>query len=79
MARPIVESAGGRLLSFHVTTGPTDILLMVEVDDIESLVAGLVVAAGSGSFTGLQTQRAFTSAELTDIQKKAQSLANPYA
>ena len=79
LAKSIVESAGGTLVSFHVTTGPTDILMLVEVDKVERLMAGLVVAAASGSFTGLETQRAFTSAEFTGIQKAAQGLANPYA
>ncbi|MEM1428728.1 MAG: GYD domain-containing protein [Pseudomonadota bacterium] len=79
LARTIVESAGGALHSFHVTTGATDILMMVEVDDVESLIAGLIVGAGSGNFTRLETQRAFTSDEFTAIQAKAQQIANPYS
>ena len=52
---------------------------MVEVDRVERLMAGRAVAAASGSFTGLETQRAVSSAEVSGIRKAAQSLATPYA
>ena len=53
--------------------------MLVEIDKVERLMAGLVVAAASGSFTGPETQRAVSSAEASGIRKAAQGLANPCA
>ncbi len=78
LARGIVEAVGGSLDAWYVTTGPTDILMMVTVDSVEDLMAGLIVGAGSGNFSGLETQRAFTSAEFTKMQEKAASIRASY-
>ncbi len=74
LAKVIVEAAGGTLDAWYITTGPTDVLMIVTIDDIQSLLAGLVVGAASGNFDGLETQCAFTSDEFTEVQKKASTL-----
>ena len=78
-ARAIVEAAGGKLESFYVTTGPTDFSMTVTVDDVTSVLAGLLVAGGAGMVSKVQTQRAFSSEEFTEIQKKAGTIASVYA
>ena len=52
---------------------------MVEIDRVERLMAGRVVAAASGSVSGPETQRAASSAEVSGIRKAAQGLATPRA
>ena len=78
-ARKIVEAAGGKLGSYHVTTGPTDFLMMIDIDDVTDLLAGLMVAGGSEAIGNIQTQRAFTAAEFTAMQQKAATLKAAYA
>ena len=77
-ARAIVEAAGGKLESFHLTTGPTDFLIVVTIDDVTSLLAGLMVTASTGAVENLQTRRAFTADEFMQMQKKAASLKSSY-
>ena len=77
-ARKIVEAAGGKLEGYYVTTGPTDFQMIISVDDISSLLAGLMVAGGAGAISNVETQRAFTSAKFTEMQKKAGKLAASY-
>lgn len=75
----LVEAAGGKLEAFYATTGASDFMLIVTVDDVSKLIAGLMVAGASGAASNLQTQRAFTSAELTEMQKIAGKIASAYA
>lgn len=77
-ARKIVEAAGGKLEAYYVTTGPSDFQMIISVDDVTSLLAGLMVAGGSGAISNVETQRAFTSEEFTEMQKKAGQLAASY-
>lgn len=74
IAKAIVDAAGGTLDAWYITTGPMDVLMIVTIDDIDSLMAGLIVGASSGNFTDLQSQRAFTNADFTRIQEKASTL-----
>ena len=74
----IVKAAGGTLESFFLTTGATDFLLVISIDDVTSLGAALMVAGASGAATNLETRRAFTGAEFTEMQKKAGALTDAY-
>ncbi len=76
--RPLVESAGGRMISLLITTGETDLSMVVETDDVEGLMAALMVAGASGSVSNLKTVQAFTSAEFMPAQKRAQGIASNY-
>jgi uncharacterized protein with GYD domain len=78
-ARKIVEAAGGTLEAYYVTTGSSDFQMTISVDDVSSLLAGLMVAGGAGAISGIETQRAFTSEEFTEVQKKAAKLAAAYS
>lgn len=76
--RPLVEAAGGRMISFLVTTGETDFSMVVETDDLEGLLAALLVAGSSGMVSSLKTVQAFTSAQFLDAQKRAGQIAASY-
>jgi len=78
-AKTIVEAAGGTLESYYATTGPTDFIMTISIDDVTSLIAGLMVAGGMGAISNVQTVRAFTADELTAIQKTASGLAQSYS
>ncbi len=76
--RPLVEAAGGTMISFLITTGETDFSTVVEIDDIESLLAAMVAAGASGSVSNLKTVQAFTSAQFMESQKKAASIVSSF-
>jgi hypothetical protein len=54
-------------------------VVSTEGQDIDGLLAALMVAGGSGAITNLQTVRALTSDEFTAVQKKAAEIASAYA
>ncbi|MCV6593214.1 MAG: GYD domain-containing protein [Silicimonas sp.] len=76
--RPLVEAAGGTFLSFYATLGESDFQLTVETDDLEGLVAALMVAGASGGVSNLKTVQAFTAAELLAMQTRAGGLAGAF-
>ncbi len=73
--RPLVEAAGGQMISFLITTGETDFSMVVEIDNIEDLIASLLTAGATGTVSNLKTIQAFTSAQFLEAQKKAGALA----
>lgn len=77
-SRALVEAAGGKLETFYLTTGDNDFSMKVMIDDVSDLIAGLMVAGASGAASNLKTIRAFTSAEFTEMQKKAAKIAKAY-
>ncbi len=77
-ARAIIEAGGGKLTSFLLTTGETDFNMIVQTDDINNLLAGLLVVAASGAVSNLKTVQAFTSAEFTAAQKAAATIMAKY-
>lgn len=78
-ARGIVDALGGKLEAYYVTTGPTDFLMIISVDDVTDLGAGLMVAGAAGAICNCQTQRAFDSATFTAMQQKAAQVAASYS
>ncbi|MCB1355468.1 MAG: GYD domain-containing protein [Maritimibacter sp.] len=76
--RAIVEAAGGKLVDYYITTGQKDFLMVVDIDEVKDLMAGIMVAGASGAITNPETIRAFSSAEFNDMQKRAQGLAASY-
>ncbi|UWQ79775.1 GYD domain-containing protein [Leisingera sp. S132] len=77
-ARALVEAAGGKLETFYLTTGDHDFAIKVTIDDVSSLLAGLLATGASGAVSNLRTVRAFTTDEFTEIQKKAGAIAGAY-
>ncbi len=77
--KPLVEAAGGQMISFLVTTGETDFSMVVESDDVEGLLAALMVAGATGTVSNVKTVQAFTSAEFLASQKRAGAIASTFA
>lgn len=76
--RPLIEAGGGKLISFLITTGETDFSIVVETDDMEGLMASLIVAGASGTVSNVKTVQAFTSAQFLAAQKKAGQISSKF-
>jgi uncharacterized protein with GYD domain len=77
-ARALMEAAGGKLLSFYVTTGETDWMTIVEFADGADLIPVFLVGGASGALSNITTRRAYTSAEFKAAQEKAGKIASSY-
>lgn len=75
----LVAAAGGKLHAFYMTTGDTDFLMITETDNLQDMLAALIVAGASGAVSGLKTVQAFSSAEFLMAQKRAGEIAARYA
>ncbi len=76
--RKLIEGAGGKVVSFHFTTGDTDFLLISEADDAESIIAALMATMATGAITNVTTSRAWTGGEFKTIADKAAKVASLY-
>jgi len=65
--RNLVEAAGGKLLSFYVTLGHYDFLIITEAPSAKEASAAILAAAASGSITDNETTEAFTSSEAKQV------------
>lgn len=77
--RALIESAGGRLLSYYMTTGEFDFHMVVEAPDIKGMLGALIAAGASGATHGLRTAQAFTGAEFMAAQNEASRIAENYS
>lgn len=77
-ARRIIKAAGGQLECWYATTGPTDLVFIVTVENLRDVMAAMMVGTGSGTFTRLEAQQLFTGEEFTAIQKRAGELRSSY-
>lgn len=75
----LVAAAGGKVHAFYLTTGDNDFLMVTESDNLQDMLAALMVAGASGAVSGLKTVQAFSSAEFTAAQKRAGAIAQKYA
>ena len=76
--RKVVEAAGGKVISFYVTTGESDFLLISEASEAEGIIAALMAAAAAGTISDVSTGRAWTGAEFKSIMEKAAKAAGAY-
>ena len=76
--KSIVEASGGKMISYYLTTGDNDFLMIVEGVNGSDLIAPLIVAGASGTVSNLKTVQAYTSAEFTAAQKKAGEIATRF-
>ncbi len=74
----LVAAAGGKLKAFYLTTGDTDFLMVIDTDNLQDMLAALIVAGASGAVSGLKTVQAFSSDEFTAAQKAAGGIAAKY-
>jgi uncharacterized protein with GYD domain len=49
VVRKLVEAVGGKVISFYVTTGDADFLLISETNESEAIIASLMAAASTGT------------------------------
>ena len=76
--KPLVEAVGGKLVSYYVTTGETDFLMICEAADGTDIMPALMVAGASGTVSNMKTVRAYSSADFMAAQEKASSLASSF-
>lgn len=74
----LIKAGGGTMESFYLTTGDHDFQMVVRANDMQKMLASLLVAGGSGAVSGLKTVQAFTSDEFLDAQKAAAAMAKAY-
>ena len=74
--RKVIEAAGGKVISFYVTTGETDFLLISEANEAEGIIAALMAAASRGTISNVSTGR--TGAEFKSIMERASKVAVAY-
>ena len=76
--RKLIEGAGGKVISFYMTTGDTDFLLISEANDAEAIIAALMAASAAGTISNVATVRAWTGAEFKPIAERAAKAAAAY-
>ncbi|CAN7753722.1 GYD domain-containing protein [Mesorhizobium sp. LjNodule214] len=76
--KSIVDASGGKLISYYLTTGDNDFLMIVEGANGLDMIAPLMVAGASGTVSNLKTVQAYTSAEFMAAQKKAGQIASSF-
>ena len=54
--RKLIEAAGGKVISFYVTTGETDFLLISEANEAEAIIASLMAAAAAGTISDVSLE-----------------------
>ncbi|MCH8113511.1 MAG: GYD domain-containing protein [Proteobacteria bacterium] len=70
----LMEAAGGKLLSYYVTMGEYDFLIISEGDSEQNVISALLTAAATGTVTDLRTVPAITAADAKSAYEKAQSM-----
>ncbi len=68
------EAAGGKLISYYVTMGEYDFLIVSEGDSEQNVISALLTAAATGTVTDLRTVPAITAVEAKAAYEKAQSM-----
>lgn len=74
----LIGAAGGKMESYYLTTGDNDFSMVVNSDDLTTMLAALMVAGASGAVTGLKTVQAFTAEEFMNAQRAAGAIAAKY-
>jgi uncharacterized protein with GYD domain len=72
----LIESAGGKLISYYMTNGEFDFLLISEFPG--NSFPSLIAAAAGGGVTGLTTEGALTSAEMKDAYTEAARIVSSF-
>ncbi|MHA1547377.1 MAG: GYD domain-containing protein [Alphaproteobacteria bacterium] len=71
----LVKAAGGELSAYYVTTGEYDFMIISEFDSEIDMTSVLLVAAGTGGTTNLNTIVAMTTSDARRAEDKARKLA----
>ena len=76
--RTLIESAGGRMLHYYLTTGDCDFLVIMHSPDTETAVTAAMVASASGAVTDLTTVQAWSAPEFSSLTERAGSIVGSY-
>ena len=76
--KKLVEAAGAKLVSFYVTLGHYDFLLITEAPSAKEASAFILGAASAGAVTDVETSEAFTGAEAHQVVATAAKAAGKY-
>ena len=68
--RKLIEEAGGKLISYYMTTGDSDFLLISEANESEAIIAALMAISAAGMISSVATVRAWTAAEFKSIAER---------
>jgi uncharacterized protein with GYD domain len=74
----LFAASGGKLISYYVTFGEYDFLIISEAPDEQAALAGLIVAAASGSVTHLKTTVAISTGQAMKAFEAAKGVAASY-
>ena len=71
----LIKASGGKLISYYVTFGEYDFLLISEGPDERAVSAAILAAAAGGGVTDLRTTIAISPADAMEAFQKAGELA----
>jgi uncharacterized protein with GYD domain len=74
----LIGEVGGKLMSYYMTSGDYDVLLIFEAASYQDVVPALVVAAAGGGVADLKTVTALKSSDMKSAFTKAGSIALSY-
>jgi uncharacterized protein with GYD domain len=74
----LIGEVGGKLISYYMTSGDYDVLLIFEAASYEDVVPALIVAAAGGGVADLKTVIALKSSDMKSAFTKAGSIALSY-
>jgi uncharacterized protein with GYD domain len=73
-ARTTIESAGGKLLSYHWAFGATDVYCIADLPSNTDAAAVAMAAASSGAFSKFETTPLLTSAEAMAAMRRGKDV-----
>ena len=71
VAKSLIESFGGKLLSYYLAFGEYDVVLIAELPDNAAAVGVAMAATSTGGYTGFETTPLLTAHESEAAMKKA--------
>ena len=71
----LITQVGGKVITYYLTSGEYDILLIFEAPSYEDAVPALVVAAAGSGIADLKTVMALTTSEMKSAFAKAKAIA----
>ena len=74
----LLKKVGGKLISFYITTGGNDVVVISEVPDGTDAVAVGMAVAGTGAVSRIETVRAWSAKEFVAVAEKAAALSGAY-
>ncbi len=74
----LFEAMGAKLISWYLTSGEYDWLLIVEAPGPDVVMAAAIVATGGGGVTGIKTSAAFSGPETKTMFEKAGRAASKF-